>query len=195
MIADPLPFSIEDLQAENDRDRPRSDGIHQGALIKRIVRVLDPKRFGSEDAPDPATLELGFIWEEVLSRGLAARHRGWRQLELVHNGIVRTLDGYSTDEDAILESKATKISAREHITSARFQHWHMQTMGYATAMETDTAILKVLHINGDYEKVKFGVPIPRAWRLRFTEREMRENERQLERERDECLEELRRNAK
>ena len=97
-------------------------------------------------------------------------------------------DGFDTDAWDVLEAKATKISAANAITSARFQHWQMQLMGNAHAMGTDSAVLKVLFLNGAYEKAKFGVPIPRAWRLRFTERELRDNERMLETGRDEILE-------
>lgn len=186
MHAEPLPFDVSELQ---DQGEGRSHGIHQGECIRRIMRTLDPARYGAEEALDPNLLELGFIWEEVLSRALSQRFKGRRQVEVLHKGIWRTLDGFDTDAWAVLESKATKISAANAITSARFYGWQLQTAGYCGAADTDTAVLKALFINGAYEKAKFGAPLAKGWRLQFTEREIQEAEAMIQNAAEEIAEE------
>jgi hypothetical protein len=59
----------------------------------------------------------------------------------------------------------------------KFLHWFIQMKGYARHLQTDTFLLRALHINGNYEHPY--QPEFVTHRIRFTDTEIEENWRML----------------
>lgn len=167
------------LQAR--RVKHRSPGRHLSEIVKYIITVLHPERYGGEGI-SPLRAQVGFMWEDLLSRTLA-RQLGMKQIEVMdqESRIYLTLDGMNTREWRTREAKCTKISAANPITSARFWHWHIQMMAGCWVMETRQCELVVLHVNGSYELGggKFGEEKATPWLLEFTDREIVDNWRMV----------------
>lgn len=184
-----IDFEAELVAFQSQRSSGRAGGRHLSEIIHRIMAVQEPKRFGGEDPIDPLLAGVGFLWEDVMSMVLA-KTLGWSQLETELDGILMTLDGLRTRPWRVLEAKASKMSGREPITSAKFRHWHYQAMGYAMAVDSLEAELWPFWINGGYELGggRFGKPTVgregRPYLLSFTRRERQENWDMIRRMRD-----------
>jgi len=169
-----IDFEAELRAFQARRVKDRSRGRHLSEILHHIVTTLDPKRFGGE-AIDPAQAQLGFLFEDVWS-AVMARQFGSRQIEIVREGIFMTLDGFSAQSWRVREFKATKMSARAPIRSAKFWHWHAQAMCYSLEMDTREVELIPYFINGSYELGggKFGRPVVRPYLMTYTRREQME---------------------
>lgn len=182
-----LPIDIEaDLaRIQARRVRHRSPGTHLSEIVKYIITVLFPEKYGGGGPINPVRAQVGFLWEDMLSREFA-RQLGMKQIEVEQDGIFLTLDGFNTAEWRTREAKTTKISAANPIRSSRFWHWHIQTMAGCRAMETTECELVALHINGSYELGggRFGEEVAKAWLMQYTPREIEENWRMVLRARD-----------
>jgi hypothetical protein len=170
----PIPISISDLEPRTNR----SKGLHASDIIKHLLVHWDPKRFGGE--VDETTRKLwltGFVFEQAMSSGLAALARGRNsrlvQLELEEEGVFRTIDTFDTEKWKVVEYKSTEMSSRHPITSYRFWHWMIQIKDYCSVAGTQEAELYVLFMRGDYKEKRRDL---KAWELKFTERELRENQ-------------------
>lgn len=187
MRASALPIDIEAefsrLQAR--RVKHRSPGAHLSTIVKYIITIVHPERYGGGGKISPVRAQVGFLWEDMLSWALA-RQLGMRQIEVELDGVFMTLDGFNTTEWRTREAKVTKISSANPITSSRFWHWHIQMMAGCRAMETGECELVVLHVNGAYEMGggRFGDEQARAWLVSFSPREIEENWRMVLRARD-----------
>lgn len=186
-----IDFEAELRALQAERSRNRSKGLHQSEIIHHIVSKLEPNRFGDDSPIDPILAQSGFLWEDVMSRVLTHQIAGTKgQLELENDGIFQTLDGFSAQRWRIIEAKATKMSARNPIRSRKFDHWHMQIMGYCKTMRTIEAELYPLFINGSYELAggRFGKMIVTPYLMTYTQREIDDNWRLMLMTRDEILE-------
>ncbi len=200
MRSEPLniDFAGEFRAFQANRSKSRSRGRHLSEIVSRIVRKIDPNRYGTGPG-DPTLFQQGFIWEDVLSHAFARQFGFAQQTEIEKDGIIGTLDGHrlrtpSGDRcNRIVEMKATKMSAVNAITSAKFQPWMIRTAGYCTMLDTDEAELWALFLNGSYELGggRFGAPVAKGWLLRWTKRELTETWEWILRERDEMDEEER----
>lgn len=186
-----IDWNEEFRRFQRERSRLRTRGRHLSDIVARIMLQVDPKRFSYDKEINPALAQQGFIWEDVLSWVFARQFGFPTQIEAELDGIIGTLDGHRARENRPVEMKATKISAANPITSSKFQHWHIRTMGYCKMFDATEAELVVLHINGSYELGggRFGDTIPRAHLLQFTRRERDEHWDWIRRTRDEMDEE------
>lgn len=176
------PVTLRDLVAANEQSATRTPGLHLTDIVRAILQRLDPKRF-AKDFPTGASenwQEAGFIWEDVLTRALAARidHDGeqrFRPGEITRDGIIGSPDGVCLAPDGMVrveEYKCTWKSARSFdLYDKKYLWWLLQIQGYCAMLDTTEADLHVLHINGDYTGY---IPQVSAWRLVFTPRELAE---------------------
>lgn len=183
-----LDFEAELERWHKQRVKDRTHGRHLSEIIHRIIKKLDPKRFGSPY--EPTIGHMGFVWEDVvsyvLSRQLGGDVRGKPQIELERDGIFMTMDWFNTRTWRVREYKATKMSGATDIRSNKFRHWHYQLMAYCLEMDTDEAELVPLFINGSYELAggRFGKTVAIPYVIRYTAMEKRENWEMILRERD-----------
>lgn len=201
----------EQLRAFHSQRGRRDESMpHLSTLVNRAMARRFPARFGSylDGPPDAALAHQGFVWEDVLSGVFSKIYgRDARQMVAERDGILGTLDGFRLGASTIhgipdapngrvLEAKFSKMSAAHRIDSSHFQHWMMRTSGYCTMMGTDEAEFAIMHVNGSYELGggRFGMTIPRAWRVIFSPYERKENWDQVLRER-EVWEKERRNGR
>ena len=185
-------MQVEEIQEKflplvggTDDDQPRSPGLHVSHIIKDIMKEVEPERFKDRTGEEMpwALMEMGFVWEEVLSLGLISRYRKSKETIIYQPGEVMlmmdntpcymTPDGYHIEDDCIEEYKFTKSSARREIDEPFFAHWIMQTMAYCKAMDCTVSRFRVMFVNGDYRESRN--PIVRVWNVTFTERELKEN--------------------
>lgn len=199
-----LPIEMAEVlrKYQRQRTRFRSEGIHLSDIVSRIVKDVEPGRFG--DGPiDPTLAHQGFIWEDALSAGFASQF-SLRQMEGELDGILMTLDGHRrpgapsvlgippSKKGRVLEAKSTKISAEHTLSSRKFWHWMLRTVGYCKLMETDEAEFIVFYVNGSYELGggRFGAPTAKAFLVRFSKVEMQQGWDWIRFKRDEMLEEI-----
>lgn len=169
-----IDFEAELRAFQARRVKDRSRGRHLSEILHRIVTTLDPKRFGG-GAIEPAQAQFGFLFEDVWS-AVMARQFGSKQIEIEKDGIFMTMDGFSARRWRVQEYKATKMSARAPIRSAKFWHWHAQAMCYSMEMGTQEVELIPYFINGAYELGggRFGKPVVRPYLMTYTRREQME---------------------
>ena len=181
---------VEEIQeqflplAGGEGDTTRSPGLHVSQIIKDIMVTVYPERFNRDESNIPwALMELGFVWEEVLSQALVSRFRSDRESVIFQPGEIEldmygtpcymTPDGYHVKDDCIEEYKFTKASARREIDDPFFTHYIMQTMAYCLGMGCLMSRFRVLFVNGNYRDKRD--PLVRVWNVHFTSRELKEN--------------------
>lgn len=172
-------------QSTGDRTR---DVLHLSDIYKVLMMQLQPKRFTGGPF-DNEKVEAGLVFETMLERGLAEKFATMRPGELVSDeGVYMTPDGVNPTDACGEEYKCTWMSSRNKngttpytdeygMPNMKFLHWFIQMKGYAKWLGTDTFLLRVFHVNGDYEhpyKPQF-----LTHRVRFTEQEIEENWRVL----------------
>lgn len=168
---------------------PRSSGLHLSDIYKSLMARMQPKRF-SGGTMDMGKIETGLLFENMLERSLAEKFATHRPGEVISDeGIAMTPDGVNLAEGCGEEYKCTWASTRHHdggttpytdgygMPNQKFLHWFIQMKGYAKWLNTDTFLLRTLHVNGDYAH-----PYKPAFvthRIRFTETEIQDNWRML----------------
>lgn len=189
--AQPLSYDFEAelRRLQQQRVSTRTPGRHLSEILHRLVKRIDPKRFSDKD-PDYALFQGGFIWEDISSMVLG-KQLGAPQIEVERDGILMTPDDFDADRWRVIETKDTKISAKNPIRSAKFWHWHVQIGCYCGFYETLEAELLVRFVNGSYELGggRFGKTVGRKWLLTYTPRELRDYWTMVKRERDRMDEE------
>lgn len=159
--------------------------VHVSELVRRVavtVGDLDDKEFDPDE--DHPMIASGLAWEEYWQRWMAKQvqhfqpHPGRFEVDRV----VGRPDGMSVDDDGIVwvdECKFTKKSANQEtndpLRSKKWGMWRRQIMAYIKLTGADQARLWALHINGTYEKAKFGQPLFLEYRFEFSEREIEDN--------------------
>lgn len=182
------PALIERLGQSGPRTR---DVLHLSDIYKDLMQRLQPKRFDKRDhngkpiPMDMVKVETGLVMENVLEQGLREKFATMRPGEIVSDeGVWMSPDGYNPTELCGEEYKCTWMSTRNKkgstpytdeygMPSDKFLHWFIQMKGYAKHLNTDTFLLRALHINGDYEHPY--QPAFLTHRVRFTETEIDEN--------------------
>jgi hypothetical protein len=166
---------------------PRSSGLHLGAVIKDMLLTLNKSKFGGAITPATRLLwEAGFLWEEALSKVLAARvlrqldrDHVLSQFEIHYEGLYMTPDGFNLTTNRLEEYKFTRYSANHEFDSSTFRHWHWQAMAYCSAWETNAADFYVLFINGDYTRGPSSGPIGRHYAVEYSSAELSDNMRMI----------------
>lgn len=150
-------------------------GLHLSTLVKQLCVGLDPKRFGGGPTSSTyARFEIGFAFEELLSRRSPPTRGLIQQASVEKDGVKGTIDVLDTRSTPWIvgESKATWMSAKQTPDGSKMQHWRWQIMGYCHMVETPRATLEVLFVNGDYKPQE---PCFKAWEMEFTGRELKDN--------------------
>lgn len=165
--------------------------LHLSDIYKRLMVRLQPKRFSLDPFTNSPRVETGILFETILEEALARKFSTVRPGELVSpEGVYMSPDGVNPDACAGEEYKATWMTSRHGVVDEygmplpKFLHWFFQMMGYAKHLECDEFLLRVLFVNGNYNrsgKLKDGSPDPDAqpsfktYRCQFTQREINEN--------------------
>ncbi len=165
---------------------PRTtDVLHLSSIYKILMQRLQPKRFTSGPM-DMAKIETGLVMENMLERGLAEKFATSRPGEVVSDeGVWMSPDGVNPTEMCGEEYKCTWMSSRvakgcttpytdEYgMANEKYVHWFIQMKGYAKWLGVNVFMLRVLHVNGDYE-YPLG-PKFLSTRIVFTREEIEEN--------------------
>lgn len=130
------------------------------------------KRAGFKDLS--ATMEVGFLWEEVLSMAYAKRYTQLHTKEIEEDGIIMSPDGYGPDplgSSMVLEEyKSTwRSSRRDPLDEWK---WMTQVKAYCYAMGLNTAVMRILYIVGDW---KGSGPEHIVARIEFSNEELEDN--------------------
>lgn len=158
-------------------DPVRSPGCHLTDVIKSVMEESGISRTvsGAGWAPTQLNLaaEVGFMWEEILSRAMKER-LPVRLDEVMVDGIAMSPDGVEWDEESgsmvLSEYKAVWHSVRR--SPADNFKWMSQIMGYCLGVGTRIVKMYILYLNGDW---KGSGPIYKGFRIEFSEMEIREN--------------------
>lgn len=183
----PLPtFSVRDLVAANADSAARTPGLHVTDIIAVIMAAVDPAKARRNQTAFTQTelenyQELGFLWEDLLSKVFARRAADrsedgavrWRPGEVTKDGIIGSPDGvvaYTTGAIVGEEYKCTWKSSKEFdLYDKRYLKWLIQMQAYCHLLDLRTYDLHVLHLNGDWTDY---VPQVRSYRLTFGDAEI-----------------------
>jgi hypothetical protein len=185
----------------------RTPGLHMSGIYNSLYAEMYPDIYGMDDinSPTPQTrMTLGTAFEETLEQALVTRIIGERPGEFatqhaadcIHSRTsVKVGDAtcpcgagviYSPDQlifnghIQLGEFKCTWYSIRQGITDPKFDKWFTQMKAYCYHLQTTSARLYVLFVNGDYSwKKPYGGPHVRAWDIEFSPMELEKNWRML----------------
>lgn len=146
-----------------------TDRLHLSDIYTDLERVLFTKT-SNADMTNPLWAEVGFLWEDLLTRVLAD-HCGARPGEVELDGIVGSPDGYDPDSGILYEYKSTWKSVKNAHPKDVWK-WMTQVKGYCMMLGVSTVIFHVFYIMGDY---RGSGPLYRSYLFTFTERELQEN--------------------
>jgi len=178
----------------------RAPGIHMTNMIRRTIIKMGTAKTAEGWDMDIAS-EVGFLWEDIWSRVFADR-LVVRLKEQSLDGIMCSPDGVEPDpgwEDDdgnwVAEPNPRKIILREYKCTWRSSrrdpsedfYWMSQLKGYCRVMDTDTAIMSILYLVGDY---RGSGPIYREARFTFDQMEIDQNWENIKREAAQYMEEL-----
>lgn len=164
--------------------------IHLSDIAKYIEYKMGymKRSKGVEDWDMELAAEVGFLWEDVLSRAFADRYAA-RVGEVELDGIVGSPDGLSPNDPLGQEPlvneeyKATWRSVRK--TPTDIWYWETQFKSYCHMLGVNVTVARVLYLMGDY---KGSGPLYRVFRMEFTPFDLRENWKMILDHRDEMLE-------
>lgn len=160
---------------------------------RAITRAL----LATGDVPDlteASPLTVRRIYEQAFSLALneAECERRPRELikpgEILSRGIYRTPDMANVRKLEGEEWKCTWTSARKGLDA--HPDWLMQMPGYCVGLSDEvgrvfnTFVLRAFYVNGVYEHGQMGKPVVRAWRLRWSDEELAENESLIDTHKD-----------
>ncbi len=152
----------------------RTRGLHLSDIISDLLEKSGLGYKGKGFVDMQLTAEIGLLWEDVLAYVMGEKYAE-SPGEIEKDGIIMTPDGVGPDPVGLVpivveEYKATWKSTRTHPNEV--VRYMMQVKGYCQAVETNTAIMHVFYIVGDY---KGSGPMYRRCRLTFTDKELWEN--------------------
>jgi len=168
----------------DDSEGPRQEGLHLSTVVRSIQQhsgILPSGGFRDMEL----TAEVGLLWELVLSRVMREKY-ALRPPQIKVDGIWMSPDGVGftdpvgsmsigpdpADEVAMVveEYKATWQSVKRCPTE-NFSYM-TQIKSYCHAIGTNIAVMRIFYIMGDY---KGSGPLYRIARIKFSDRELKEN--------------------
>lgn len=163
--------------------------IHLSDIAKYIEHKMGymKRSKGVEDWDMNLAAEVGFLWEDVLSRAFADRYAA-RIGEVEMDGIVGSPDGLSPNDplgkEALVneEYKATWRSTNK--TPTDIWYWETQFKSYCYMLGVTVTVVRVLYLMGNY---KGSGPQYKVFRMEFTPFDLRENWKMIVEHRDEML--------
>jgi len=157
---------------------PRSEGLHVSKIIHDLADELG---FGNKPSKSSRSIdesmlnkmgEIGFMWEDVLSRVFGDR-LGDRPGEIEDDGIIMSPDGINVDDggDLILEEYKFTWRSDRRLPMENWV-WMAQTKAYCRAIGATAVVFRVLYCCGDYTP-----PFPKyyEYKITFTYRDLEEN--------------------
>lgn len=181
-----------------------TDKVHISDVYKILMKRLQPERFDTGKPMDMSRVEVGLLFENMLEKSMAEKFATVRPGEIVSEDgtdIYMSPDGINPTEIAGEEFKCTWLSCRHGVSETvivngessevpldKFVHWFYQMKAYAKWLNVRTFFLRVLFVNGNYNRsgmLKSGEPDPEAgptfksYKITFTDQEV-----------DRCWEEL-----
>ena len=172
-----MEIEIEDVKWPKtlfDDEEPRAEGLHLGAVIKDLMDSSGLGYKGDGFTDMELTAEIGLLWENVLSRIMGDKY-ALRPSQIQCDGIWMSPDGIGPDPMGevplvVEEYKATWQSTRRSPVDNFY--YMCQVKSYCRAIGTDTAIMRIFYLMGDY---KGSGPIYRVARLKFHQLELDQN--------------------
>lgn len=188
------PIDLTLPSEADDATSGRNPGLHVSGIIKHLLLLIDPKKYGGF-ADDGVRLlwEMGLAWEDIaLSRSFWRRilkrtypKASFKQIQVEKDGIWGTCDMLTlADRATITESKLTQISMVNEIDGMKFWSWRVQMMSYCYMWDARNALLPVCFLNGDYRPKRIAL---RAWDVKFKLSELEANWAMMLQARDEIL--------
>jgi hypothetical protein len=167
-----LTVSIADLDhISQEQSATRSVGLHVSGVIRHIL-VTSGLEEQSDFTDDDLSLFaiIGRLWEQMLADVMFKLPRYQRPGELERDGIFGSPDAVDCVEGRLMEFKVTWKSSNRAIES--FFKYKLQVMAYLYMLGLTECDLYVCFVCGNYRP-----PLPqfKAWRLSFTEVELRTN--------------------
>ena len=152
-------------------DQPRSLGYHVSGSIGRMLKAIDPKRYGDGDSRDlPLNYwSLGHAVEAALADAVNRKYpdRYIRIGEVEKDGITGSPDFLDVDPQkecpiceeycpSVVDVKLTKISAKrlkEEDFTWMWKYW-IQVKAYCSMLEVHRGGVLFVFINGDYRGIE-----------------------------------------
>lgn len=175
-------------------DEPRSnDNRAHLTSIARYIRDKAGLGYRETGWDRDVTMEVGFMWEDVLTRVFKDRMAKIRHSFIIRpgeielDGIVGTPDGLGPDplgiQHLVLEEyKATWRSTNK--SPADNWDYMVQTKGYCKMTGTTVVVMRILHIVGDY---RGSGPQYRVARIEYTQDEIDQNWAMLQASKDKVV--------
>lgn len=149
----------------------------------------DPDKYGKDrNGTKWMNFIMGLVFERALELAWLDREVGSsfrpgliRPGEIEKDGITGTPDAYDFIAGEPEEFKCTKKSCRQEITDKKFWIYWVQLKAYAHMMGCSSGVLRVLFINGNYNRGDDADNDPesgyiiKSWRAEWTELELVEN--------------------
>jgi hypothetical protein len=167
---------------------------HLTDIIKYIEHTMGWQYSGNWQADRDVTMEVGFLWEDLLTLAFANR-MGVRLDEVELDGIVGSPDGVGADildpHVMVLEEyKCTWRSSRRDLTDPGnhkdFWSWFVQTKGYCKMLDLNVVVFRILYLMGNY---KGSGPQYVVYRIEYDNWELNENWEMLTSNRDQMVSE------
>lgn len=143
--------------------------LHLSDIYTDLENTLFPKTT-TADLNNPLWAEVGFLWEDVLTKSLA-NHCSDRPGEIELDGIIGSPDGYDPDTCILDEYKCTWKSTK-NAHPENVWKWMTQVKGYCKMLNVTTVRFHILYIMGDY---RGSGPLYKSYIFSFTQREINEN--------------------
>jgi len=164
------------------------DKPHLTDVLRYIKKQLGTDYKGGSWGAPGLTAEIGFLWEETLSRVFGSRFAA-RLGEVIVDGIALSPDGFNYDEilacPVVEEYKATWKSSKNDPTDN--WDWMVQTKAYCYALGVEATVFRILYMMGDY---KGSGPLYRECRILYTDQELRDNWEMILNNRDAAWKEI-----
>lgn len=193
-----MPFDHGLVLDAPTEDYVRSPGLHVSEIYGSLYKELEPKRFDKGGGPDITRMLLGTIVENtlatVMSRHLITGERPGEFAALASGKIVPVGTPksiiFSPDHffyngiTRLGEFKVTWMTLAKGIREAKFDKWWCQMMAYGYLLKMPNQILYAYFVNGhgkwsEYDVPGLGMtpsgPLLRAWKLAWTERQLKDN--------------------
>lgn len=159
-----------------DLHMARSPGLHLSTIYQDIELTIGAQNSELSERDLEFYRAGGFLWERVMSAALVASLQTddiVRPGEFERDGITGSPDLLDLRTMHIHETKCTWRSENKFDNLQKFfWSWLVQVQGYCHMLDTGTAILTVMFVNGRYAPPK---PNIRRKQFEFTRRELSDN--------------------
>jgi len=164
-----------------NRQINRPAGLHVKEIINAMalefmVNRGDASKKGVSEESLKQMANVGFMWEDIIAGAYGESTGIVRPDPLQVDGIWMSPDGVD-DNNTVHEYKVKWMSSNKTPDSDNFWRDITQIKAYCYGVVATSAVLQVLHLNGDYKWGREGKPWPepKRYELAFTQLELQEN--------------------